>query len=108
LASKASSLIPRGVLLMQILVEGKTPQDVATKDNLDAWIAKVPLPYTTALDSVDPQDPMETFFVVPRDQFILVDLKTMKFLDILDADPNSAIAEIEGMLPPVDGGAPDM
>ena len=109
MASKASSLIPRGALLFDILVEGKTPQDVATRANLNTWIAKVPLPFSAALDSVDPQPTMETFFGVPRDQFIIIDLKTMKFVDILDADPRGAIAEVEALLGGTpDGGAPDM
>ena len=109
MASKRNELIPRGVLLIDILVEGKTPTDTATKDQLDAWIAKVPLPFSGALDSVDPQPSLETFFNVPRDQFIIIDLKTMKFIDVLDADPKGAIAEVEALLPPLpDGGTPDM
>jgi hypothetical protein len=93
---------------MNILVEGKTPSDAATKSNLDTWIPRLPESYTGALDSVDPQPTMENFFGVPRDQFILIDLKTMQFLDIFDANPKAAIAEIEGLLPAVDGGTPDL
>jgi hypothetical protein len=93
---------------MNILVEGKTPSDIATEANLGTWITRVPIPYTGTLDSVDPQPTMETFFGVPRDQFILVDLKTMQFLDIFDADPNGAIQEVESLLGPVDAGVPDM
>ena len=93
---------------MQILVEGTQPGNVATMGNLGQWIPRLPEPYTGTLDSVDPQPTMETFFAVPRDQFILVDLKTMTIIDILEADPKGIIAEVEGMLPPVDGGTPDM
>jgi hypothetical protein len=104
LASKASSLISRGVLPVTILVEGKTPTDLATRSNLDAWIGRLPESYTGLLDSVDPQPKLEDFFSVPRDQFVIVDLKTMKFVDIYEADPNGAMAAVESMLPPVDGG----
>ena len=99
MASKASTLIPRGVLFVNVLVEGKTPNDAATKANLDSWIGRVPLPYTAILDSVDPQPSLESFFGVPRDQFVIVDLKTMKLVDILGADPNGAIAAVEALLP---------
>ena len=107
MASYSSSLIPRGVLLFTILVEGKTPADIATKSNLDAWIPRLPEPYTGALDSVDPQPKLEDFFSVPRDQFIIVDLTTMALVDVLEANPKAAVAEVEGLLP-VDGGWPDM
>ena len=95
---------------MDIIVEGKTPNDIATRSNLDAWVARVPLPFTATLDSVDPQPTMETFFGTPRDQFILIDLKTMTFIDIFAADPRGAIKAVEALLPPVDGdgGTPDM
>lgn len=102
LASRASELIPRGVLLINILVEGSTPANTATKGNLDTWVNRVPLPYSATLDSVGGQPKMEEFFGVPRDQFIIVDLKTMKFINIYDSDPNSAIDEVLGYLP--DGG----
>ena len=111
MASKASKLIPRGVLLFDILVEGTNPNNVATRANLNQWIGKAGLPFSAALDSVDPQPTMETFFGVPRDQFVIVDLKTMKFIDILNADPTGAIAEVEGLLGSPgssDGGSPDM
>jgi hypothetical protein len=90
---------------MNILAEGTTPANKATQANLKTWIARAGITYTATLDSVDPQPGMETFFSVPRDQFILVDLKTMTLIEIIDADPNTAIAEIESMLPPVDGGS---
>jgi hypothetical protein len=93
---------------MEILVEGSTPASAATRPNLDQWITQVPEPFTTVLDSVPPQPGMETFFGTPRDQFIIVDLRTMKFIDIWDADPQSAINEVEGLLSPTaDGGMPD-
>jgi len=104
LASKSSSLIPRGVLLVNILVEGRTPTDVATRANVDQWAARLPEPYTGLLDSVDPQPKLEDFFNVPRDQFIIVDLRTMQFVDIYEADPSGAVSEVEGLLPPLDGG----
>ena len=104
MASHASSLIPRGVLLVNVLVEGKTPSDAAARGNLDLWIPRLPEPYTGTLDSVDPQPTLENFFNVPRDQFVLVELSTMKLIDILDADPKGAVAEVEGLLPPTDGG----
>lgn len=95
-------MIPRGVLLVNILVEGSTPTNTATKPNLDTWVNRVPLPYTATLDSTGNQPKMEDFFAVPRDQFIIIDLKTMKFVDIYDSDPNGAIEEVLGLLP--DGG----
>ena len=107
MASNASRLIPLGVLFVQILVEGKTPADVANKANLNSWISRVSLPYTSTLDTVDPS-PLEIFFGVPRDQFILVDLKTMAVLDIIDANPQAAVAEVEQLLGlSTDGGAGD-
>ena len=109
MASKKNELIPRGVLLFNILVEGKTPSDAATRVELDAWIGKANLPYSASLDSADPQPTLETFFNVPRDQFIIVDLKTMQFVDIFDANPMAAIAAVKALLPSVpDGGTPDM
>lgn len=90
------------MLLVNILVEGTTPQNTATKANLDTWINRVPLSYTATLDSTANQPKMEDFFGVPRDQFIIIDLKTMKFVNIYDSDPNGAIQEVLGYLP--DGG----
>lgn len=83
---------------MNILVEGSNPTTAATKGNLNTWIQRVPLPFTATLDSVDPQPTMETFFGVPRDQFIVVDLKTMQFVEIYPADPNGAVAAVEELL----------
>lgn len=93
---------------MQILVEGKTPSDMATRTQLDAWIATIKLPYTAALNEADPNFELETYFNVPRDQFIIVDLRTMKLVDVLDADPMGAIAEVEGLVGGRDGGTPDL
>jgi hypothetical protein len=103
-------LISEGILPMQILVEGRAVTSAAVKGNLDQWIGRVPLPYTSTLDSVAPQPTMETFFSVPRDQFLIVDLKTMKLVDIFDTDPMGAIAEVEGLVgaAPPDAGTPDM
>ncbi len=93
---------------MQILVEGKTPSDMAGKAQLDAWITSINLPYTATLNEADPNYELEAYFNVPRDQFIIVDLKTMKLVDVLDSDPMGAISEVEGLVSGRDGGVPDM
>lgn len=98
MASKAPDLTPKGVLFINVLVEGNSPTKAATKANLSSWIQRVPLPYTATLDSVDPQPTMEAFFNVPRDQFIIIDLKTMQLVEIYPADPNGAVAAVESML----------
>ena len=83
---------------MIILTEGKTPSDIATRANLDAWIAKVPQPFTATLDSVDPQAGMESYFSVPRDQFLLIDLKTMKLIEIVAANPQRVVDDVQALL----------
>ncbi len=83
---------------MVILVEGSSPGSSATKSQLNNWISKVPQPFTGTLDSVDPQPLMEDYFGVPRDQFIVVDLKTMKMVEVVQANPKQAIADVEAML----------
>src|SRR5436305_1092514 len=104
-ASRASSIASRfaagALTLLAAACTGAGDSDVATKTNLDLWIGRVPQPFTATLDSVDPQPGMESFFNVPRDQFLVVDLKTMQLIDLLDSDPQAAVDEVEGLLPPL-------
>lgn len=84
---------------MVILVEGKTPNDQATRGDLDTWIRAGKIPFTATLDSVDPQPAMETYFNVPRDQSLVIDLASMTLIEVVDANAQQAISDVEAMLP---------
>lgn len=75
---------PKGVLFLGVLVEGATPSDIGTKSNLNSWISSLKLPFTYVLDSVAPQIDMETYFNTGRDTYIIVELPSMKILEVID------------------------
>ena len=100
MAAKAPTLVPKGALLMGILTEGRTPDVKATQANLTAWSMSATAPYTLTLDSVAPQMPMEDEFTLARDSYILIDLMTMKIVEIYEQDVNGALARMETLLGP--------
>ena len=62
-------------MFVQLIEEGKTPSDGVTKQNLDAWIISVKVPYTTLMGAASAGDPFalktalgakETIYIVER------------------------------------------
>ena len=101
MVANVSKYVPRGVLFMGVLVEGGTPSDIATRDNLDAWVTSLKIPYTFVLDSVKPQLDMETYFNTGRDTYVIIDLKTMKVLNVDDQNAGGvmqALTDLDGYL----------
>src|SRR5260370_24490987 len=98
MAVQAPTVVPKGVFLMNILVEGSMPSNTATKANLDSWIKSAKAPFTCTLDSVAPQPVMETFFSTGRDLQLVVDLSSMKLLQTFNTDVPGAIAFINQKL----------
>ena len=84
LAAKAPEMVPKGGLLMGVLTEGRTPSEPATESNLGSFINKAKAPFTYTLDSVSPQTDLESYFDSLRDSFIIIDLSTMKIVNIID------------------------
>ena len=109
MAKKASTLVTQGAILLGVLTEGVTPTDVATPTNLDKFIAGTKAPYSFALDAEAPATDLETYFNEPRDTSILIDLKTMKIVDIIESDIARAMAELQSLLTPsaLDAGVTD-
>lgn len=88
MVAQAAKLISKGGLMMGILVEGTSPSDptnVATKSDLDRFIGKAMAPYSYSLDSVAPQPQLEKYFKCERDQSLIVDLQTMKIVQMASA-----------------------
>ena len=83
---------------MTILTEGSTPALTATPVQLRSWISRVRAPYTTTLDSVDEQLPMEMYFNRPKDTYVIIDLHTMVIERIFVSDVNGAIRYVTNLL----------
>ncbi|MSP61951.1 MAG: hypothetical protein EXR72_16790 [Myxococcales bacterium] len=83
---------------MGILVEGTTHVNVATKSNLDAWIGAAKTPHTWTLDGVAPQATMQVYFGKPRETYFIIDLKTMKILEIINNDVSTAMSNLAARL----------
>jgi hypothetical protein len=96
MASRATTLVPKGALFLGVLVEGDPPNEPATRANLEAWITSAKAPYTWALDATAPQTDFKTYFSVPRDTAILINLSTMKIISI--GDLGSALTELTALL----------
>jgi hypothetical protein len=101
MASKAPMLVPKGAFLMGVLVEGKSPKPdspdfVATKTELDIWIKGLVQSNTWTLDETDGAR-LEVFFKTMVDNWVLIDLKTMKILGILDG-VDAALAALDAKL----------
>ncbi len=50
------------------------------------------------LDSVAPQPFMEDYFGLARDSYIIIDLSTMKIVEIIEQDVDAALAKLESLL----------
>ena len=85
---------------MGILTEGATPTKRATEVQLQAWSGKAMAPYTLTLDSEAPQTPMEDEFSLERDSYIIVDLKTMKIVEIYQQDVDGALQKLAELVGP--------
>jgi len=99
MATKTPALVPKGGLLMGVLVDGSTHAAQATKANLDAWITgNNKTPNTWVWDpTVNPPE-IETFLNRPYDSFLIVDLKTMRIVRISSNDGMAALAAFEQLL----------
>ena len=83
---------------MGVLVEGSTPEKAATKAQLDSWIASLQTPNTWTLDSEGRQEPLAAYFSLQRDEYILIDLRTMKVVEFIDGDPKLALQRLGALL----------
>jgi len=101
LASKVNPYIGKGIFPFMVLTEGTSPGGApANKLNLKDWIGATNEPYTGSLDSEVPQAMLEDFFGVARDHFLLIDLATMKLVDMYDSDPIGAVDAAVQLLGP--------
>ncbi len=98
MAAKAPTVVPMGGLLMSIVTEGTRPDNKANKVQLDSWIGKASAPFGMTLDSVAPQPFMEDYFGLARDSYIIIDLTTMKIVEIFEQDVDGALAKLESLL----------
>jgi hypothetical protein len=98
MASQAGAVVPKKGFLMVVLTEGTTHSNKATKANLDSWIGSAKAPYTTTLDADPPQKDLEAFFGTDRDTAVLVDLKTMKVVQIIRNNATRALTELNKLL----------
>jgi hypothetical protein len=86
LASKA--------IFVDLLVEGRTPDDVATAANLDAWIKGLEIPFTVARDP-DGVDFRIREEIGKNKTALLLDLETMKILKKSASDYQAVLADLE-------------
>ena len=98
MALQAPQIVPKGGILMGILVEGNPPSKPATKANLDGWIFSAKAPNTWALDSTAPQPLIGEYVSLGRDAFIIVDLKTMMIVEITLGNVALALNNLEALL----------
>jgi hypothetical protein len=98
MALQAPSLVPMGGFLMTILTEGSTPQMYPLQAQLDAWNQRANAPFSMVLDSEDPQPRMEQFFARPRDTYIQIDLSTMRIVEIITGDVQTALTNFRTRL----------
>ncbi len=98
MASKTAEVVAKGGLLGGILVEGSSGSAAATQANLKSWISSTSSPNTWLLDSVDPQAKMEDYFDVSRDAWIIIDLKTMKLVQVKMVAPNESVQDLMKLL----------
>src|SRR5438105_2629475 len=102
MVAKAPVWIPKGGLVMDVLVEGTTPSTPATQANLNSWIGSAGEMFTATLDATDPNFALEFYFTAGRDTYVIVDLKTMQIVDQIDAlagGSSAAFAEFDMLLP---------
>ena len=98
MASNYSDFASKGATFVNVLVEGSTTMDQATQSQLKLWVSTLEkIPFTATLDATDPKT-LKEWFTVERDQFIIVDLATMQFVDIFNADPQAALDELSTLL----------
>lgn len=98
LTAKGTPLIPQGLLLGLVMTDGNPPGRRATQAQIDSWIANVKQPFTTFNDSEAPQPAFNDYFGIDRDHFLIIELSTMKLIDIVAADPVAAIDEVTPLL----------
>jgi hypothetical protein len=98
MAAKAPMLVPKGAFMMNILTEGSRPDNRANRAQLDMWITRATAPFTVTLDSVAPQPFLEDFFSLQRDSYLIIDLSTMKIVDVYEQDVDAALAKLESLL----------
>lgn len=98
LTARGTPLIPQGLLLSLVMTDGNPPGRRATQAQIDSWIANVKQPFTTFNDSEAPQPPFNDYWGIERDHFLIIDLRTMKLIDIVEADPVKAIDEVTPLL----------
>lgn len=87
--SKATAgLVAKNGVLFGVMTQGNAPSTVATKAEMDDFIASIKIPFSMALDSTGDQPPMEAFFGnVSQGSFsraisVIIDLRTMKIVNI--------------------------
>lgn len=85
-------------MIIGVLTQGTSAQKPATKANLDSWISGIKTPNTWTLDSVAPQEPLQALLLSPHDEFVLIDLKTMKILEFITGNVKAALAALYAAL----------
>jgi hypothetical protein len=84
---------------MGVLTEGTAQTTPATQANLDAWIGNLGVPFTWTLDATSPSGGLENWFGEGRDTYLIVDLQTMKVVDIVTGgDHAKALADLQALL----------
>jgi hypothetical protein len=103
LATKAAALTNQGALLVGVLQDGANLNVPATQKELDTWITSEGAIYSWVLDGPSPQPPLQTFFTLPRDYFVIIDLSTMQVVTIVAGSVPAASA-LGALLAPNGGG----
>lgn len=107
MAEKVKPYLGKGIFPWIVLTEGISPTGAAaTKGNLNTWIMRTAQPFTGSLDSAssspsgEPQLPLEEYFGLPRDNFLVIDLRTMRLVDVFDSNPTAALDSATQLLGP--------
>ncbi|MSP60061.1 MAG: hypothetical protein EXR72_06905 [Myxococcales bacterium] len=92
MAQATAGFVPKGGVAFGIVVEAGQAK---VQTNLNSWIAAAKAPHTYANDSTDSS---EDYFQSGRDHWVIIDLKTMKIVDVRDSDAAGAIKKFNQLL----------
>lgn len=92
LATNAASYTAMGALLGGVLQDGAYQDVPATQAELTAWVTSEQSPFSWFLDGPAPQQPLQAYFGVARDFFLIIDLSNMTIAAI---DPGLSRAETD-------------
>lgn len=96
MALKTPGLVAKNCLTMGILGEDNNGGPHPPKTELDAWIASATTPNTWVLNSEDPQTDAEVAFGTnTRDTWVIIDVPTMKVLEVSTGNEPVAMASLQ-------------